>query len=141
MSGTAGPAAANTIYSVYCANDRVEVDSRNLDQMRSARGSDVCRFGGFSSLSAAQDLARRQFGGTGSSCTCGGAAASQSDATAYSVYCANGRIEVDSRSLAQMRSARGSGVCRFGSFNSLSDAETLAERQFGGKGSSCTCGN
>lgn len=67
----AGAAAAQTRYSVYCANGRIEVDSRDPEQMRIARGSGVCQFGSFTTLSSAQDLAQRQFGGAGASCTCG----------------------------------------------------------------------
>lgn len=59
---------------------------------------------------------------------------------AYYVYCANGRIEVDSRNPDQMRSARGSGVCQMGPrFSYLSDAQGFAERNFGGAGRSCSC--
>jgi hypothetical protein len=57
----------------------------------------------------------------------------------YYVYCANGRIEVDSRNPEQMRSARGSGVCMLGQFNYLSDAQNFARRNFGGEGRSCSC--
>ncbi len=62
-------------------------------------------------------------------------------ATHYSVYCANHKIEVDDRTLEEMKSARGSGVCMFGEFNYLSDAENLANKQFGGAGHPCTCGD
>lgn len=61
------------------------------------------------------------------------------DSTKYYVYCANGRIEVDSRNPEQMKSARGSDVCSFGEFNYLSDAEALARKQFGGVGAACSC--
>ncbi len=57
--------------SVYCANDKIEVDSRDLEQMRSARGSDVCQFGQFNFLSSAEDFAEKNFGGKGKACTCG----------------------------------------------------------------------
>jgi len=57
----------------------------------------------------------------------------------YYVYFANGRIEVDSRNPEQMRSARGSGVCMLGQFNYLSDAQSFAQRNFGGAGGSCSC--
>jgi hypothetical protein len=70
----AGEAAAQTrtYYSVYCANDRIEVDSRSFDQMQIARGSDVCQFGQFNFLSDAQDFARENFGQIGADCSCGG---------------------------------------------------------------------
>lgn len=73
-AGAAGVAGAQTTthYSVFCANDRIEVDSRSLDQMLSARGSDVCLFGQFNYLSDAQNFARANFGQIGASCSCGG---------------------------------------------------------------------
>jgi len=58
----------------------------------------------------------------------------------YYVYCANGRIEVDGRNPEQMRSARGSGVCQMGpKFGFLSDAQSFAQRNFGGAGRPCSC--
>lgn len=58
----------------------------------------------------------------------------------YYVYCANGRIEVDGRSPEQMRIARGSGVCQMGpAFGFLSDAQSFAQRNFGGAGRACSC--
>lgn len=58
----------------------------------------------------------------------------------YYVYCANGRIEVESRDPNQMRIARGSGVCQMGpAFGFLSDAQNFAQRNFGGAGRSCSC--
>lgn len=71
LASVTSAAAEATMYSVFCANGKIEVDMRSLDQMKSARGSDVCMFGQFSTLSSAQDLARKQFGGEGASCTCG----------------------------------------------------------------------
>lgn len=56
------------------------------------------------------------------------------------VYCANGKIEVDTRNPEQMRIARGSGMCQMGpQFNFMSDAQTFAQRNFGGPGRSCSC--
>lgn len=54
-------------YFVYCANDKIEISMSNLEQMKSARGSDVHQLGGFHYLSDAQDYAKR-FGGEGASC-------------------------------------------------------------------------
>ena len=54
-------------YFVYCANDKIEISMRNLEQMKSARGSDVYQLGGFHYLSDAEDYAQR-FGGEGASC-------------------------------------------------------------------------
>ncbi|MBR0683312.1 hypothetical protein GXW74_22695 [Roseomonas eburnea] len=65
------PAAARADYYVYCANNRIEVDSRNPEQMRIARGSGVCQMGPkFGFLSSAQDFARNNFGGAGRPCSC-----------------------------------------------------------------------
>jgi hypothetical protein len=58
----------------------------------------------------------------------------------YYVYCANGRVEVDGRNPQQMRSARGSGICQMGAeFKYLSDAQSFAQRNFGGAGKPCSC--
>jgi hypothetical protein len=57
----------------------------------------------------------------------------------YNVFCADGRIEVEYRTLEQEITARGSNVCQFGSFDYASDAENFALKNFGGKGSPCNC--
>ena len=65
------PAAAFADYYVYCANGRIEVDGRDPNQMRIARGSGVCQMGPkFGFLSSAQDFARNNFGGAGRPCSC-----------------------------------------------------------------------
>ena len=65
------PATARADYYVYCANNRIEVDGRNPEQMRIARGSGVCQMGPkFGFLSSAQDFARNNFGGAGRPCSC-----------------------------------------------------------------------
>lgn len=65
------PAAALADYYVYCANNRIEVDGRNPEQMRIARGSGVCQMGPrFGFLSDAQGFAQRNFGGAGRPCSC-----------------------------------------------------------------------
>lgn len=65
------PTAALASYYVYCARDRIEVDSRDPNQMRIARGSGVCQMGPvFGFLSDAQNFAQRNFGGAGRSCSC-----------------------------------------------------------------------
>lgn len=58
--------------------------------------------------------------------------------TQYSVYCANGKIEVDSRTLDQMKSARGSGTCLLKAFDYKMDADKHA-KSLGGVGASCKC--
>jgi hypothetical protein len=59
--------ARENYYFVYCANDKIEISMSNLEQMKSARGSDVFQLGAFHYLSDAQDYAGR-FGGAGASC-------------------------------------------------------------------------
>jgi hypothetical protein len=59
--------------------------------------------------------------------------------SAYYVYCAGGKIEVDGRSPEQMRSARGSDVCVLSRFGYLSDAQSFAQKNFGGPGKKCSC--
>lgn len=56
----------------------------------------------------------------------------------YNVYCANGKLEVDSRTLDQMKAARGNNVCTLAEFSNLADAESYASER-GGKGSPCRC--
>lgn len=60
-------------------------------------------------------------------------------AAGYYVYCANSKIEVDSRDFNQMKSARGSGICQMGSFGYRMDAESFAKKNFGGVGGKCAC--
>lgn len=57
------------------------------------------------------------------------------------VYCAEGRIEVDDRTLQQMKDARGSDTCQLGSFDYVSDAQDFAEENFGGEDVDCSCGD
>jgi hypothetical protein len=65
------PAAALADYYVYCASGRIEIDQRDPDQMRIARGTSVCQMGpGFGTRSDAENFARRNFGGAGGSCSC-----------------------------------------------------------------------
>jgi hypothetical protein len=63
-------AAAQSHYYVYCANGRIEVDGRDPDQMRIARGSGVCMLGRFGFRMDAESFARRNFGGAGGRCSC-----------------------------------------------------------------------
>lgn len=60
-------------------------------------------------------------------------------ASGYYVYCANSKIEVDTRDFNQMKSARGSGICQMGSFGYRMDAESFAKKNFGGVGGKCAC--
>ena len=65
-------------------------------------------------------------------------AASHFDDSKYRVFCANGKVEVEQRTLEQEKNARGSNVCMLAEFSTLSDAEKYAE-DHGGKGSDCNC--
>jgi hypothetical protein len=66
------------------------------------------------------------------------AAAGRLDDSKYRVFCANGKMEVEQRTLEQEKNARGSNVCVLAEFDTLSDAEKYAENH-GGKGSDCNC--
>ena len=66
------------------------------------------------------------------------ASAGHFDDSKYRVFCANGKVEVEQRTLEQEKNARGSNVCALAEFNTLSDAEKYAENH-GGKGSDCNC--
>ena len=60
------------------------------------------------------------------------------DDSKYRVFCANGKVEVEQRTLEQEKNARGSNVCELAEFDTLSDADKFAE-EHGGKGSDCKC--
>ena len=64
-------------------------------------------------------------------------AAGPAAAEDYGVFCASGRIEVDSRAADEMRTQR--GACQFQRFQTRTDAENFARRNFGGVGGSCSC--
>lgn len=55
-------------YTVYCANDHIEVSFWDLEQMKVRNGSNVCQF---QSYSSALNFAQKNFGGEGASCTSG----------------------------------------------------------------------
>ena len=54
----------------------------------------------------------------------------------YYVYCANGKIEVDTRDEAKMKSARGSNVKLLSKFKNKTDADKFA-KNLGGIGAMC----
>ena len=58
-------------YTVYCADDRIEVSFWDLEQMKVRRGSNVCQFQSYTSYSSALNFAQKNFGGEGASCTSG----------------------------------------------------------------------
>ena len=55
----------------------------------------------------------------------------------YGVFCAGGRIAIDSRAEDQMGSSR--SACQLRRFPSRSAAENFARSNFGGIGASCSC--
>jgi hypothetical protein len=57
-------------YTVYCADDKIEISFWDLAQMKVRRGSDVCQFQSYTSSSSASDFARKNFGGEGQPCSC-----------------------------------------------------------------------
>jgi hypothetical protein len=57
----------------------------------------------------------------------------------YTVYCADGRIEVSMWDLEQMQVRRGSDVCQFTRYTSYSSALTFADKNFGGEDEPCVC--
>jgi hypothetical protein len=59
------------------------------------------------------------------------------EARGYGVFCANGRIEIDSRSEEEMRRQR--GACQLARFPFRMDAEGFARRNFTRVGASCSC--
>ena len=56
-------------YRVFCANNKIEVEQRTLEQQKNARGSNVCMLGEFDYLSDAEKYAEQK-GGKGAECTC-----------------------------------------------------------------------
>jgi hypothetical protein len=68
MISSISMAPAQSSYGVFCASGRIEIDGRSEDEMRSQRGA--CQFGRFPTRSDAENFARRNFNGVGSSCSC-----------------------------------------------------------------------
>jgi len=68
----APPAVAYEVdhYTVYCADERIEISFWDLAQMIVRRGNPVCQFASYTSYSDAITFAQRNFGGEGSSCYC-----------------------------------------------------------------------
>ena len=56
-------------YRVFCANNKIEVEQRTLEQQKNARGSSVCVLGEFNYLSDAEKDAEQK-GGKGAECKC-----------------------------------------------------------------------
>ncbi len=56
-------------YRVFCANNKLEVEQRTLEQQKNARGSNVCQLAEYDTLSDAEKYAE-EHGGKGSDCKC-----------------------------------------------------------------------
>ncbi len=56
-------------YRVFCANNKLEVEQRTLEQEKNARGSNVCQLAEFDYASDADKYAENH-GGKGSDCKC-----------------------------------------------------------------------
>ena len=56
-------------YRVFCANNKIEVEQRTVEQEKSARGSNVCMMAEFDYVSDADKYAEHH-GGKGSDCRC-----------------------------------------------------------------------
>ena len=65
---SSGAALAQTTYGVFCANGRIEIDSRSEDEMRRQRGA--CQFARFPFRMDAESFARKNFKAVGASCSC-----------------------------------------------------------------------
>ncbi len=65
----AAGASMDSKYRVFCANNKIEVEQRTLEQEKNARGSNVCMLAEFDYLSDAEKYAE-QHGGKGSDCKC-----------------------------------------------------------------------
>jgi hypothetical protein len=61
--------ALDSKFRVFCANNKIEVEQRTLEQQKNARGSNVCVLGEFDYLSDAEKYAEGQ-GGKGADCKC-----------------------------------------------------------------------
>lgn len=62
-------ASPDSKYRVFCANKKIEVEQRTLEQQKNARGSSVCMLAEFDYLSDAEKYAEGK-GGKGADCTC-----------------------------------------------------------------------
>jgi len=56
-------------YRVFCANNKLEVEQRTVEQEKNARGSNVCLLAEFDYVSDADKYAENH-GGKGSDCKC-----------------------------------------------------------------------
>lgn len=69
-AGLGAGTAVAADYKVYCSGTRLEIDTRDWDQMLSARGTPLCKLGEFSYYSEAEKFLERNFGGKDKECYC-----------------------------------------------------------------------
>ncbi|HKO62826.1 MAG TPA: hypothetical protein VJV03_16800 [Pyrinomonadaceae bacterium] len=62
-------ATLDSKYRVFCANNKIEIEQRTVEQQKNARGSNVCMLGEFDYLSDAEKHAESH-GGKGADCKC-----------------------------------------------------------------------
>lgn len=60
---------ADSKYRVFCADNKIEVEQRTVEQEKNARGSNVCMLAEFDYASDADKYAE-EHGGKGSECKC-----------------------------------------------------------------------
>ncbi len=60
---------ADSKYRVFCADNKIEVEQRTVEQEKNARGSNVCMLAEFDYASDADKYAE-EHGGKGSACKC-----------------------------------------------------------------------
>ena len=72
MNMATAPAGAYEVdhYTVYCADDRIEVSFWDRAQMIVRRGNPVCQVASDTSYSDALTFAQKNFGGEGKPCFC-----------------------------------------------------------------------
>jgi hypothetical protein len=61
--------SADSKYRVFCADNKIEVEQRTVEQEKNARGSNVCMLAEFDYSSDADKYAE-EHGGKGSECKC-----------------------------------------------------------------------
>ncbi len=69
LASSYGVTRVDSKYRVFCANSKLEVEQRTIEQEKNARGSSVCMLAEFDTLSDAEKYAE-EHGGKGSDCKC-----------------------------------------------------------------------
>ncbi|HKR58617.1 MAG TPA: hypothetical protein VJS64_02700 [Pyrinomonadaceae bacterium] len=69
LTATVARTSNDSKYRVFCANNKIEVEQRTLEQQKNARGSNVCMLAEFDYLSDAEKYAEQK-GGKDAECKC-----------------------------------------------------------------------